>query len=266
MRKSAKFDARICERCGQTYIPVSGSQKYCATCGKIRDIERKHDFYVRTNPDAKPKVKCEDVCCICGVPFSSHFEGKPYCNKHYLRMKLHGTPDYVGRKPTTKYEFRGETVLCTVKSGRTFVIDADDLELIRPYSWCFSKTGYVVARIDGRVVKLHILLLGTKPDQVIDHKNGDPADNRRCNLRFCTQKENSMNTCSKGKSGLPLGVSYTPTGKYRARLMLNRKEIRLGTFDNIEDAIAARQQGELKYFGAYSPSVSRQTSTLGLSE
>ena len=43
----------------------------------------------------------------------------------------------------------------------------------------------------------------------------------------------------------------TPHGKYRARIMVNRKEIRLGHFEKIEDAIEARKLAEKKYFGEY---------------
>jgi hypothetical protein len=44
-----------------------------------------------------------------------------------------------------------------------------------------------------------------------DHVNGDGLDNRRCNLRICTHKENNANKITpriEGKSSRFKGVSY----------------------------------------------------------
>jgi len=46
----------------------------------------------------------------------------------------------------------------------------------------------------------------------------------------------------------------TKSGKYRARIMVNRKEINLGLYDTFEKAKQARIKGEHKYFGEFSPS------------
>ena len=39
--------------------------------------------------------------------------------------------------------------------------------------------------------------------------------------------------------------------------MVNRKEINLGHYEKIEDAIEARRLAEIKYFGEYAPTLSR---------
>jgi hypothetical protein len=44
------------------------------------------------------------------------------------------------------------------------------------------------------------------------------------------------------------GVSKTRNGKYRAYIMVDRKQISLGTFADIEDAISARKEAEQRYF------------------
>ena len=36
--------------------------------------------------------------------------------------------------------------------------------------------------------------------------------------------------------------------------MVDRKEISLGRFEKLKDAIIARKEAELKYFGEYAPS------------
>lgn len=141
------------------------------------------------------------------------------------------------------------------KKGEEILIDAEDFEKVRRYSWCISKTGYPVANISGKVTKLHRYLLGlTNPKIIVDHINRNTLDNRKCNLRICTALENARNTTvSKNSSTGYLGISLTAQGKYRARIMVNRKEIRLGNYSRIEDAIKARKQAEKKYFKEFAP-------------
>jgi len=154
------------------------------------------------------------------------------------------------KKNTNKYEMKVIT-----KKGEEILIDIEDFEKVKRYSWCISKTGYPVANINGKVTKLHRYLLGVKnPKIIVDHINRNALDNRKSNLRLCTALENSRNTTvSKNSNTGYLGISLTPQGKYRARIMVNRKEIRLGNYSKIEDAIKARKQAEKKYFKEFAP-------------
>ena len=58
---------------------------------------------------------------------------------------------------------------------------------------------------------LHRLLMDPPAGMVVDHKNGNPLDNRRVNLRLCTPDENSYN-----KPGKPKAVSRFKGVSYRA--------------------------------------------------
>lgn len=155
------------------------------------------------------------------------------------------------RKNTNRYEMKIIT-----KKGKEILIDAEDFEKVKRHSWCISKTGYPVANINGKVTKLHRYLLELTDSKVIvDHINRNTLDNRKSNLRFCTALENTRNTTvSKNNKTGHLGISLTPQGKYRARIMVNRKEIRLGNYSKLEDAIRARKQAEKKYFKEFAPS------------
>lgn len=49
-----------------------------------------------------------------------------------------------------------------------------------------------------------------------------------------------------------LGVSYhVRMGKYQARIQFQGKQYYLGTFDNLEDAAAARKAAEAKLYGDF---------------
>lgn len=140
-------------------------------------------------------------------------------------------------------------------NGVEILIDPEDFQKIKKYSWCISKTGYAVANINGKVTKMHRYIMGENDSKIIiDHINRNKLDNRKNNLRRCTAKENSRNTTvSKNNPTGYLGVSLTAQGKFRARIMVDRKEIWLGTYNNINDAIKARKTGEKYYFGEFAP-------------
>jgi len=110
-------------------------------------------------------------------------------------------------------------------------------------SW---KGKYRRVKIDGTAYPLHRLVWlfvhGKWPCGVVDHINGDPSDNRIENLRDVTVAANIQNQKKahrdKESCGL-LGVSRGRGGRWRARLVVNRKKISLGGYDTPELAYAA---------------------------
>ena len=96
---------------------------------------------------------------------------------------------------------------------------------------------------------LHRYILNPPKRLTIDHINRNPLDNRRCNLRICSQFENNQNQ-SHNTSG-KVGVSWSNSDKrYIAYIKVNRKQICLGRYKLFEDAVKARQEAEKKYFPA----------------
>lgn len=149
----------------------------------------------------------------------------------------------------------------TSNTNKEFYVDIEDFDVVKDYCWfehhpsrsCPSFTT-LVANIPGsskKVTKMHILL-GCK---WYDHADGNELNNRRYNLRPATHQENMRNIrLQKNNSSGVTGISiHKQTGKWRARIMVDYKEINLGLFDNKEDAIKARLQAEIKYFGEFAP-------------
>ena len=87
--------------------------------------------------------------------------------------------------------------------GHKVQIDASDHKLISKYKWHVGSTGYAVWRgkIDGKkqTVRMHRLITGCPRGKIVDHINHDRLDNRRANLRICTQSENMRNLRNQGR-------------------------------------------------------------------
>ena len=74
----------------------------------------------------------------------------------------------------------------------------------------------------------------------LDHINGNRLDNRKCNLRICTQSTNQMNVNYKG--------IYPKNDKWIAKIKINQKQIHLGIFIIKEAALYARWFAEKTLF------------------
>jgi hypothetical protein len=180
--------------------------------------------------------------------------------KHYLQMRNHGkvSDEVPRRKWRNKIKIGDEFSSIFTSKGEEILVDNNKIPMIAEYSWCLSKTGYAVANVNNKTVKMHRLLTDCPQDRVVDHINGNPLDNRLSNLRICTPKNNSRNKGLGGNNSTGVvGVSKLSNGKCRVRIMVNRKEIALGRYDSFEEAVKVRREAELKYFGEYSSSASR---------
>lgn len=113
--------------------------------------------------------------------------------------------------------------------------------------------GYRSGKLKGKLRLAHrviwLMQTGSDPSGQIDHINGDKLDNRFCNLREVTQAENlrNMKMSALNTSG-HTGVYRNRRGdKWVAQLFYDGKTLCLGTFDEIEDAAAARERAQLEY-------------------
>lgn len=87
----------------------------------------------------------------------------------------------------------------------------------------------------------------------VDHINGNPADNRICNLRLADNAQQQMNLRRRkvGVSGLRGVVRDNKTGYWRAQLMHNKRSIYLGTFKDKAEARAAYLVAARERFGEF---------------
>jgi hypothetical protein len=119
------------------------------------------------------------------------------------------------------------------------------------------KDGYCRVQIDRRSYAAHRLawlhVYGYWPADQIDHINGVRDDNRFCNLRAATPRENVRNSKVHGdnKSGLKGVRRATSSRKWEAAIRINSTYVYLGRFDTAEDAHAAYCVAAIELHGKF---------------
>src|SRR3990167_3456923 len=120
------------------------------------------------------------------------------------------------------------------------------------------KIGYREISIDGRHYLAHRLVFfymtGKWPADQVDHKNGDPLDNRWRNLRnaSCAQNQHNQRRHRTNTSGFK-GVGFDKnSNRWRARIRANGKRYWLGVFDTAEAAHAAYSAKSNELHGEFS--------------
>lgn len=113
--------------------------------------------------------------------------------------------------------------------------------------------GYLYGAVMGRNMLAHraawAIVNGAHPEFEIDHINGVRTDNRIDNLRSVTSAENKRNqarplTNSTGVIGV---TRHRRDGRWQAQIQVGGKNVYLGQFKTMDEAVAARQSAERVY-------------------
>ncbi len=146
-------------------------------------------------------------------------------------------------------------------NGDPFYFDKEDYDLIKDTDWHFGgrleNRRYLRGLYNGKDICMHRLIMGVldNPNVVVDHVRANSQnDNRKENLRITTQARNCCNrNISKNNTSGCTGVSFSKrNNKYNAYIRVNGKQVSLGNYIKLDDAIKARKQAEEKYYGEYS--------------
>lgn len=118
-------------------------------------------------------------------------------------------------------------------------------------------SGHIIIEICGRCYKAHRLawfyVYGVWPAKFLDHKDGDPANNRLSNLREATRNQNAHNRkMGRDNTSGFKGVFWHPqTQKWRARIWCDRKGHSLGLHETAEMAHEACEEARKRLHGEF---------------
>lgn len=116
--------------------------------------------------------------------------------------------------------------------------------------------GYRHGRILGKPYLAHRVIWamthGRWPEVHVDHKHGDPANNRPDNLRAATRSENNRNMRPRDGTSRFKGVCFCKqTGRWMAQSKVGKEQIWLGRHDSEEEAAMAYDAFAADRFGEF---------------
>lgn len=151
-----------------------------------------------------------------------------------------------------EYEFTVDTCIGYTLDNHIFLVDIDKFDIIKNYLWSISAEGYVINHANK--IKLHRLVTNCPNDKDVDHAHGKESrfDNRSCNLRPCTEAENSRNRPPHKNNKLGVkGVSQIGENRYRVEIQFQHERIRIGIFNTLKEAADAYDAKAKELFGEY---------------
>jgi len=151
-----------------------------------------------------------------------------------------------------------------VSGGHFAIVDDEDYASCSRYKWYAYKTDrcvYAKRNLTAKEQKsygktsipMHREILGLNEDCVTDHINHNGLDNRRSNLRSCSQQQNCYNKRGKrNTSSKYKGVGWNKRlKKWEAVIKAFGRNIKLGSFDEEVFAAEAYNVAAVKCFGEF---------------
>lgn len=237
--------------------------------GNLTVLEQAEDYIVPKTGKRHARWKCLCDCTntvyVCGSNLKSGSTKRcDECNKKDMSQSCS-----LRFKKYNRHETEGIIEKLYTSKGELFYVDACDYPMIKDICWhvhiqkirhedgTIGEYKYITGRDlkSGKDVVLSRYLMGIDDDDsvVIDHWNGNTFDNRRQNLRICTQAENCQNKRLSNLTSTKIkGVTYDKeSNKYIARIGYKYRRYFLGRFDCLYDAAKAYNDKALELFGEF---------------
>ena len=146
--------------------------------------------------------------------------------------------------------------------GKVALVDDEDYEEINKYKWCAHKgknTFYAfrhIKTVDNQwtSVQMHREILKQSEHLLTDHKDSNGLNNRKSNLRACTDQENCRHSVKKRGicSSIFKGVTWhNQIQRWRAYIMSDYHQVSLGCYASETEAAHAYDVAAKDLFGEF---------------
>lgn len=142
-----------------------------------------------------------------------------------------------------------------LSNGGFAIVDAADAELVLSRRWHGKqrrKQSPIYAYTTSRrlLLAMHRLVAGATPGLQVDHRDRDGLNNRRSNLRLCTNAQNQWNRVKVRGGSQYKGVNRCGR-KWRAVIRVDGQQVHLGYFRVEEEAAKAYDAAAVQLFGEF---------------
>ncbi len=149
--------------------------------------------------------------------------------------------------------------------GKFAIIDDEDFDEISKYRWHYHKgsygrNGYAKrdvylggGRKNAKLKSIYMHhIIDVPAGMFVDHINGDRLDNRRINLRPCTNRQNQQNRkIQKSTSGFKGVHIKSSKNTWEVRITINGKTTYIGRSKDKVTAAKMYDTAAKKYFGDF---------------
>ena len=143
--------------------------------------------------------------------------------------------------------------LIPLTQGQFAMVDDWNFEWLSQWKWSAEKDGktyYAQRKLYSNgsrtTIRMHRLINKTPKGLETDHINRNTLDNRKINLRTVSSQQNKFNTNIRidNTSGYK-GVTWDKqTNKWMSQIGIDGKNIKLGRYFHLKEAIDARENAE----------------------
>jgi hypothetical protein len=144
--------------------------------------------------------------------------------------------------------------------GQVAIVDDDMYDYLNQWKWCVNNCNgklYAVRSLSipkkRKIIYMHRFIVKNDSEMHTDHCNGNTLDNRKINLRICTNSQNLMNQKihKNNKSGYK-GIYFNKrTNRFDVYISIDKKQRRVGVYKDVKDAIKNYNEAAIKYYGEF---------------